>query len=99
MTAALDHPTLAIDARPRAVAAVVRVAGGLRSFLRAIVNRREVNRLCHLSDHELADIGLTRTDLVVVMRGPIGVDPTVQLSQFAYERHSISIEDAARRVG
>ena len=97
MAAALDHPTHAIDDRTRAVATVVRVASGFRTLLRTVVNRRKGNGLYDLSDHQLADIGLTRTDLVVAMRSPLGVDPTAELSRFACERYSI--EDAARRVG
>lgn len=92
---ALDHRTHAIAAETRTVAAVTRVASGLRAFLRALVNRREVNRLGNLSDHELADIGLLRTDLIVAMRAPLGVDPTVELSALANERYST--EDGARR--
>ena len=91
---ALDHPTHAIDAGTRAVAVVTRVASGIRSFLRAIFNRGEAVRLHDLSDHQLADIGLTRTDLVVAMRAPFGVDPTVELAALANER--IRAEDCAR---
>lgn len=96
MTALDHHTTLAIDARTRAVAAVARVAGGFGAMLRAIVNRRQIDRLADLSDHELADIGLRRTDLIVASRLPFGVDPTARLSIFAHERTTIG--NAARRV-
>ena len=93
---ALDHHTHAIAAERRMVAAVSRVANGFRALLRALINRREVNRLGDLSDHELADIGLMRTDLVVAMRSPMSIDPTARLSDIARERYLT--EDGARRV-
>jgi uncharacterized protein YjiS (DUF1127 family) len=93
---ALDHHTHAIAAGRRTVAAVSRVSNGLRALLRSLLNRREVNRLGSLSDHELADIGLMRTDLVVAMRAPVGVDPTARLSAIVRERYLI--EDGARRT-
>lgn len=98
MTAALDHhPAHAIGARTGTVAALARVAGGLNALARAIVNRRTAGRLHEMCDHELADIGLMRTDLVVAMNTPLGVDPTARLSRLACERHAV--EDAARRAG
>lgn len=93
---ALDHRTAAIAAETRTVAAVTRMADGLRALFRAISNRREVGNLAQLSDHHLADIGLTRTDLAVALRTPIDVDPTVRLDVMARER--LAIEIAARRT-
>ena len=93
---ALDHRTHVIAAETRTVAAVTRVVNGFSSLFRALKNRREANRLGHLSDHELADIGLMRTDIVVAMRSPIAVDPTQRLADFARERYAA--EDGARRV-
>jgi len=93
---ALDHQTHVHAAGFTAAAVVARVGMWLRQLSRAVKNRRQVNRLGYLSDHELADIGLTRTDLAVVMRAPFGVDPTAQLSALTQERYSI--EDGARRV-
>jgi uncharacterized protein YjiS (DUF1127 family) len=91
---ALHHPTHA--AETRTVAAVTRVVAGLGNLFRAWKNRRHVNRLGDLSDHELADIGLMRSDLAVVLRSPIGVDPTSRLSRMARDR--FTAEDGARRV-
>ena len=93
---ALDHRTHAIDAEVRTVAAVTRVTNGLRSFFRAVLNRREVNRLADMSDYQLADIGLKRSDLLVVMHSPLGTDPTTKLSDVARERYAV--EFGARRV-
>lgn len=93
---ALDHPTHAIDARTRVGALVERVANGLRAFLRALVNRRELVHLGEMSDRQLADIGLTRADLFVATRAPLGVDPTARLGASARQRHAA--EGRARRV-
>ena len=93
---ALDHRTHAIAAETRTVAAVARVADVLRSFFRALANRRQMNRLSDLSDHALADIGLMRTDLIVAGRSPLGIDPTTRLGTIAHER--FTAEDGARRV-
>ena len=93
---ALDHSTPAIGAGTRTIATVVRLTEVLRMFVRSIRNRRELNHLARLSDHELADIGLMRTDLEVVTHAPLGVDPTARLSRFARERNRL--ETRARRV-
>jgi uncharacterized protein YjiS (DUF1127 family) len=73
---------------------VIRVAADL---YRAWKNRRAFYRLGELSDAELADIGLTRTDLHVAVTAPFASDPTVRLRAIADERVS-SVEDCARRV-
>lgn len=93
---ALDHHTHALAAGSRTADVVVRVANGARNLLRWFTGRHAVNRLCHLSDHELQDIGLTRADLAIVMRAPIGADPTARLNELARER--ASIEFGARNV-
>jgi uncharacterized protein YjiS (DUF1127 family) len=92
---ALHHATPAA-AETRTVAAVTRAVAVFGNLYRAWKNRRHVNRLADLSDHELADIGLTRSDLAVVLRSPIGVDPTSRLSAMARER--FTAEDGARRI-
>lgn len=97
MTAALNHSPIVIAATARWIADAGRVARGLRAFLRALLHRREVERLATLTDRELADIGLFRADLVVVSRSSLGVDPTAQLTSLVHER--FRIEEAARRVG
>ncbi|MCV0395316.1 MAG: DUF1127 domain-containing protein [Rhizobiaceae bacterium] len=72
------------------------VANALMTWSRAVRNRRAVYRLGELSDWELADIGLTRADLHVVCRSPLGTDPTEQLGSIAAAR--VLQEDLARRV-
>lgn len=93
---ALDHATHVIDAPVRAVTTQERVANGLRAVLRAFLNRRHMTQLANLSDHELADIGLRRSDVSLAMISPLNVDPTAQLSALAGERRRI--ENAARHV-
>lgn len=67
------------------------------SFLRAWKNRREFYRLGEMSDTELADIGLTRSDLNVVVDLPFGKDPTVHLGSLAAARQR-EVEAMARQV-
>jgi uncharacterized protein YjiS (DUF1127 family) len=93
---ALDHATQTMHAATRP-AAVTRVANAVSTFFRAWRNRREFYRLGDMSDAELADIGLTRADLHVVVGSPFGIDPTVRLGAIVQARTE-SIEDMARRV-
>lgn len=93
---ALDHRTHASVAGTSAIAVATRVADGLRAAMRAIWRRREVNRLAELSDHALADIGLTRADLAEVRQLPVAIDPTLRLDAIVRDR--FSAEDGARRV-
>ena len=67
------------------------------NFLRAWKNRREFYHLGEMSDAELADIGLTRSDLTVVVDLPFGSDPTVHLGALADARQR-DIETMARQV-
>ena len=92
---ALDHPTHAIAAEPRTIAIVTRVVNGFSSLFRALQDRSQVDRLGYLSDHELADIGLMRTDLEVALNSSF-TDPTRRLADFARER--AAAEDGARQV-
>ena len=74
-----------------------RVVDAVMNFLRAWKNRREVYRLGEMSDTELADIGLTRSDLNVVVDLPFGRDPTARLGTLAAARQR-EIEASARQV-
>lgn len=76
---------------------VARLTAATTNFYRNWKNRRDFYRLGELSDAELADIGLTRSDLHVAMDGPFGNDPTMRLRELASERID-SIEDAARKI-
>ena len=74
-----------------------RMAATAGQVWKAWRNRREFYRLGEMSDAELADIGLTRTDLYAVVGLPLGDDPTAHLGAIAYSR-VCSIEDSAREV-
>lgn len=77
-----SHATLAGQHAAFATRAVIAVA----NLLRAWKNRRAVYRLGELSDFELADIGLTRSDLSVAVALPFSADPTVHLGSLAEAR-------------
>ncbi len=53
------------------------------SLYRAWHNRRELYKLGDLNDRELADIGLSRSDLFVARDVPARIDPTVRLGALA----------------
>jgi uncharacterized protein YjiS (DUF1127 family) len=93
---ALDHTSFPAASATRAAALVKRVSNGVRTILRAWRNRHHAATLHELSDHQLADIGLTRADLVVAMHAPLHTDPTARLSSLARERYWT--EFGARRV-
>ena len=78
---ALDHPASALAAGGPAP-----VAGMLRGLARALVNRRQIERLRGLTDRGMADIGLMRLDLDFARRAPFSVDPTRRLASVARER-------------
>ena len=86
--------TSRITSRP---AAATRMVNTVSNFYRAWKNRRAFYRLGEMSDAELADIGLTRSDLHVAIDVPFGSDPTVRLRSIAVERAE-TIEDLARKV-
>jgi uncharacterized protein YjiS (DUF1127 family) len=50
--------------------------------------RQEFAVLAALSDHDLKDIGLTRTDLANVTALPHDVDPTTHLADLVEERRT-----------
>jgi uncharacterized protein YjiS (DUF1127 family) len=88
----LEHAALPGTKASRPVI-FARVFQQVSAFARALKNRRQIYRLGAMTDVELADIGLTRTDLHVAIRSPLGIDPTVRLGSLASAR-----EDAARQV-
>ena len=81
-------PTIAAE-RP---ALPIRAAQFLSGLLRAWHNRRAFNRLADMSDYELADIGLTRTDLQVGWR----LDPTAEFAPLARARTEAATRAANR---
>jgi uncharacterized protein YjiS (DUF1127 family) len=93
---ALSPATSVIDAPARAVTTVDRVFAGLRTIFRALVNRRHLTTLNHMTDRELADIGLMREDVTDAMKAPFNVDPTRKLGDISFERSRIM--SAAREI-
>lgn len=91
---ALDRTTHALTAQMRVVAVLTREAYRVAAFLQAVFNRRYMLQLEDLSDHQLEDIGLKRTDLEVVMRKPLGVDPTMELNALSMERAIVRVGGA-----
>lgn len=55
----------------------------LTALITAWQNRRALYRLGGMSDHELSDIGLTRSDLLGISYGALTVDPTARLGTIA----------------
>ncbi|MEE4235533.1 MAG: DUF1127 domain-containing protein [Anderseniella sp.] len=53
-------------------------ASSLRTSLR---NRNELSMLAEMTDHQLADIGLTRDDVKSALSAPLGCDPAHTLIQ------------------
>lgn len=72
-----------------------RVVNLIRNAFKAYQNRRAVYHLGEMTDTELADIGLRRSDLYVAYRSPFGVDPTERLGVIAEMRAD---EALARQV-
>ena len=55
----------------------------LRKLVAALRNRIHARALDNLSDRELADIGLTRTDVQAAFRSGPSVDPTIEVARRA----------------
>ncbi len=89
--------THAAEAMHRPARPVARVVNVLVAVFTAWKNRRDFYRLGEMSETELADIGLTRSDLNVVVDLPFGRDPTIYLGSIAEARRR-EIEDGARQA-
>ena len=92
----LDHSTETTHSATQPVNAM-RIVNYTADLFRAWKNRRAFYRLGELSDTELADVGLTRSDLCVAVDLPFATDPTVRLRSIRQAR-SENIEVMARRV-
>jgi uncharacterized protein YjiS (DUF1127 family) len=88
------HQSIELAARP---AFAARVMNFVTNTYRIWQNRRDFYRLGEMTDAELADIGLTRSDLYGVTDLSFGADPTRRLGSIARARAE-TIEDLARRV-
>ena len=63
-----------------------RLRGGVLGFVRAWQNRRVVNRLNELDDHQLFDMGLCRNDVKDVRAASYFSDAGLHLTNAARER-------------
>ncbi|HWK67503.1 MAG TPA: DUF1127 domain-containing protein [Rhizobiaceae bacterium] len=81
----LDHHS-SLHAAPRQAWAA-RAVNSVAGFYRSWKNRREFMRLGEMTDAELADIGLRRTDLYAAVGLPFGADPTTRLNDIVHRRH------------
>ena len=89
--------THAAEAMHRSARPAARVVNVIRNVYTAWKNRRDFYRLGEMSDAQLADIGLARSDLNVVVDLRFGSDPTVYLGSIAEARRR-EIEACARQV-
>jgi len=80
----IGHERSSTPIAQRVVAAVAELVRKPIHFYRS---RAELNRLGQLSDHELNDIGLMRSDIVAVSALPLGIDPTAALASMVEDRH------------
>ena len=60
-----------------------RLTQGLRGYYKSLRNRFAARALEDLTDRELADIGLSRQDIVAGFRKPGLLDPTVEFADRA----------------
>lgn len=93
----LDRTTFPMTGTSRPAIAV-RVLNAVANFWTALKNRREIYSLGQMTNSELADIGLTRGDLHVAWRTPIGTDPTAHLGSIADARAALELRDAMERA-
>ncbi|MCY0093881.1 DUF1127 domain-containing protein [Hoeflea ulvae] len=63
--------------------AIYAASGKGTALVRVLLNRRIAGKLQQLSDHQLADIGLTRGDVRCGMSMPFNTDPTTELARRA----------------
>jgi uncharacterized protein YjiS (DUF1127 family) len=79
-----------VVARPHAMATTARLVAGLKSAvlwpLRVLEARRELEMLAQMSEYELKDIGLTRSDLADATALPADARPTDFLAARVEER-------------
>ena len=88
ISATLSHGRPALrGARDSAVHRALSVIGGLiMKPVRFYRMRAEMNALGRLSDHELNDVGLSRSDIIAVTGLPLDIDPTAVLASMVEER-------------
>ena len=78
----LDAPAT----RRMATGLFARLRSGARAFARAWQNRRAINRLSELDDHQLFDMGLCRNDIQDVRAASFVADAGLHLTIASRER-------------
>ncbi|MGN6549190.1 MAG: DUF1127 domain-containing protein [Pararhizobium sp.] len=76
-------------ARPGSPRRLAGVTAAIRSILRAIRNRGEIQLLEEFTDAQLADIGLTRADVRASLAGGLFDDPSGYLTAQARYRRPV----------
>ncbi|MGL4438757.1 MAG: DUF1127 domain-containing protein [Bosea sp. (in: a-proteobacteria)] len=98
LSAVLPAMSAVVIALRRAARSLSKAAVAIQSTLR---HRREISRLAELDDHQLHDIGLTRTDVHGALAVSMLHDPSHVLCDIAGSSHSQMARAAsaeARRV-
>ncbi|WP_019173051.1 DUF1127 domain-containing protein [Pseudaminobacter salicylatoxidans] len=85
--------TMQLAVRP---AFAARAMNTLSRMFRVWQNRRDFSRLHEMTDWELKDIGLVRSDLRCASDIAFGADPTIQLSSMVRDRVE-TVQHIARR--
>lgn len=62
--------------------------GLLSRLARNLWRRRTLHRLALLEDHVLADIGLSRHDVMMARRLPLSIDPIYEIERMAHHRRT-----------
>lgn len=97
MSSSKRHPIVAVLVRA-AAANLNAVVAFVRATWKARRHRRDVARLLAFDDHALADIGLTRGDVLVCLAGSSFDDPSTRLRVLAVERRAARRAQARERV-
>lgn len=82
---ALDHP-VHVPAAPRRFPVLRALGVRVTAWMTAFDNRRYMGRLAEMSDHQLADIGLERSDVHQAARVSLASDPTRMLTEMRARR-------------
>lgn len=77
------HSTDTVASGPRQRHWIVQLLGAVARLVR---HRREAAQLLEMDDRKLADIGLSRSDVIQAMNGSLLHDPTRELTRLAGRR-------------
>ena len=83
MTTTTTHSNDTVATGPRQRHWIFQVLGAVAKLVR---HRREAAQLLEMDDRKLADIGLSRSDVIRAMNGSLLHDPTRELTRLAGRR-------------